>query len=81
MTEQIREATYTMLFFLCAMIILIGMIGCTTNHYKIQTVYANTADEVQITSEVEGKATIGKVANIYKQVLEFANKQYIPTKK
>lgn len=50
--------------------------GCTVNRYKISTVYANPADETQIMSEIEGKATIGKVASIYERVLEFVNKSY-----
>lgn len=51
--------------------------SCTMNRYKITTVYSNPADETTITSEVEGKATIGKVAFIYQKVLDFVNKEYI----
>ena len=59
-------------------IVILG--GCVQNHYKISTAYSNPQDSVAITTEVEGKATIGKVAYIYKQGLEFCNKQYIKGK-
>jgi PBP1b-binding outer membrane lipoprotein LpoB len=62
------------------MISLIGLMvlsGCVSNHYKVTTVYQNPVESVTITSEVEGKATIGKVAVIYQKVFTFVNKQLI----
>jgi competence transcription factor ComK len=62
------------------LLLVLLLTGCVQNRYKITTQYANHADETIITSEVEGKATIGKVASIYERVLEFVNKAYIGKK-
>ena len=60
--------------------VIMGLAGCVQNHYKITTAYTSPADSVTITSEVEGKATIGKVAYIYKQVLIFVDQEYLKKK-
>lgn len=55
---------------------LLFLSGCVQNHYKISTIYTSPADSVTIASEVEGKATIGKVAYIFEKVLTFVDKEY-----
>jgi hypothetical protein len=49
--------------------------GCTKNFYNIKTKYENAEESIKITSEVEGKATIGKIATIYERVFSFVNKE------
>ena len=60
--------------------VIVGLAGCVSNRYKITTAYTSPADSVTITSEIEGKNTIGKVAYIYQKVLTFVDDQYLRKK-
>lgn len=60
--------------------VLLLLSGCTMNRYKINTVYQDPAEQTTISSEVEGKATIGRVAVIYERVLRIVNTEYIGRK-
>lgn len=71
-----RDEVFVVVMAFCAGVILMGLSGCTMNRYKLTSIYTSPEDSLTITSEVEGKATIGKVAHIYRQNLDFLNAQY-----
>lgn len=72
-----RDELFVVGLAFCAGVIIMGLAsGCTLNRYKLTSIYTSPEDSLTITSEVEGKATIGKVAHIYRQNLDFLNAQY-----
>ena len=75
-----RNKIYWMAIAFCLGVITMGLSGCASNAYEIKTAYTSPADSVTIESKVSGKATIGKVAYIYKQVLTFVNIEYAKKK-
>lgn len=63
--------------YLTGIAVSLMLSGCVQNHYKITTLYTSPADNVTITSEIEGKATVGKIAFTYQRVMDFIDKEYL----
>jgi hypothetical protein len=59
---------------------LMVLSGCVQNHYKITTKYTDMQESIEITGEVEGKATIGKTALIFERMLRIVDLEYIKKK-
>jgi len=75
-----KDKTFWILTIVSVGIMAIELAGCVSNHYKITTAYTSPADSVTITSEIEGKNTIGKVSYIYQKVLSFVDAEYLKKK-